>query len=278
MRKYSPKLIFLIFYLLLYLVSAVQAQIVNIEEGRMGRDSSNHLAGQIGLDFSLYNQNAGKNQPNNYLQLTFNGDLAYNSARHTFLFLNYFNYLLVNFNNHNERNTIAQQGYSHLRTNLYQGRRLSYELFIQAQADKARGLVWRSLEGGYLRFRLKRHKNKNINVFLGAGAMHEHEEWENPELGQRIEVSNLTKWTSYVSAKFNLNQNVQANAITYYQVGYSKIIDAFRNRVSGDISLAVKLNKVLAIKTSFNCTYEDRPIVPVTKFVYTLTNGIAINF
>ncbi len=108
--------------------------------------------------------------------------------------------------------------------------------------------------------------------------MHEHEEWENPELEQKLQISNLVKATSYVSAKINLNQNLQANAITYYQTGYSKLIQNFRNRVSGDISLAVKLNKILALKTSFNCTYEDRPIVPVTKFVYTLTNGIAVKF
>ncbi|PIQ22835.1 MAG: hypothetical protein COW65_00920 [Cytophagales bacterium CG18_big_fil_WC_8_21_14_2_50_42_9] len=277
MQRYYYK-ISILFFLFIFFAVAVQAQIVNIEEGRMGRDSSNHVAGQIGLDFSLYNQNAGRNQPNNYLQLTFKGDLAYNTPKHTYLFLNYFNYLLVNFNVEAQRNTVAQQGYSHLRANLYQARRLSYELFAQAQADKARGLEWRTLEGGYLRFRLMRQENKNINVFLGAGAMHEHEEWENPELAQQLQISNLVKWTSYVSAKFNIDKNIQANAITYYQVGYSKIIAAFRNRVSGDISLAVTLNKTLSFKTSFNCTYEDRPIVPVTKFVYTLANGIAVNF
>jgi Protein of unknown function, DUF481 len=258
--------------------AASQAQIVNIEEGRMGRDSSNHVAGQVGLDFSLYNQNAGRNQPNNYLQLTFNGDLAYHSPLHTYLLFNYYNYLLVNYNVQAQRNTVAQQGYSHLRSNLYQARRLSYELFAQAQSDKARGLEWRSLAGGYLRFRLMRQEDKNVNIFLGAGAMHEHEEWENPELAQKLEISNLVKGTSYVSARLIIRQNIQANAIAYYQVGYSERIAALRNRVSGDISLAVKLTKVLAFKTSFSCTYEDRPVVPVTRFVYTLANGLAIHF
>jgi Protein of unknown function, DUF481 len=278
MREYSSKAGLLFPLLVFFCVTAVQAQIVNIEEGRMGRDSSNHVAGQVGLDFSLYNQNAGRNQPNNYLQLTFNGDLAYHFPQHTLLLLNYFDYLLVNYNVETHRNTVAQQGYSHLRANFYQARRLSYELFAQAQVDKARGLNWRSLGGGYLRFRMMGQENKHIKVFLGAGAMHEHEEWENPELKQRLETSNLLKWTSYVSAQFNIRQNIQANAITYYQVGYSRIIGALRNRVSGDLSLAVKLNKALAIKTSFNCTYEDRPVVPVTKLVYTLSNGIAFNF
>jgi Protein of unknown function, DUF481 len=268
----------LLFTFLFFCLAAAQAQIVNVEEGRTGRDSSNHVTGLIGLDFSLFNQNAGRNQPNNYLQLTFNGDIAYHTPLHTYLLLNFFDYLLVNFNVEGQRNTVAEQGYSHLRANFYQARRLSYELFAQGQVDKARGLEWRSLGGGYLRFRMMPQENKAIHVFFGAGAMHEHEEWKNPEASQQLEISNLLKWTSYVSARFNIQKHIQANAITYYQVGYSKVIDAFRNRVSGDISLTVKLNKFLALKTGFNCTYEDRPVVPVTKFVYSLSNGIAFTF
>src|SRR3712207_7471735 len=42
---------------------------------------------------------------------------------------------------------------------------------------------------------------------------------------------------------FRSKDNVQANAIVYYQVGYSKLIDDFRNRVSGEVSLGVKLTK-----------------------------------
>jgi hypothetical protein len=278
MRTFSPQAGLLVTFLFFFFPAAGQAQIVNVEEGRIGRDSSNHVAGKVGLAFSVYNQNAGPSQPNNYLQLTFNGGLAYNTAKHTFMFLNFFDYLLVNYTVPAQRNTVAEQGYTHLRANLYQARRLSYELFAQGQVDKARGLAWRSLGGGYLRFRMMRQEDKTINVFFGAGLMQEHEEWRNPQREQGLTISNLLKWTSYASAKFIIRQNVQANAITYYQVGYSNKIEAFRNRVSGDISLAVKLNKILAFTTRFNCTYEDRPVVPVTRFVYTLSNGIAINF
>lgn len=270
---------FLIFTFFIYLScnSDTYAQIVNIEESRTGRDSSNYFAGKVGIDFSIFNQNAGKNQPNNYLQLTFDGDVAYNTPKHSYLLLNYFNYLLVNFNSENQRNTVAQQGYSHFRINLYRDRRLSYEFFTQAQLDKARGLDWRSLGGAYLRFRPMRHYQQ-VNVFLGTGFMHEHEEWRNPEQGNQLEISNLLKSTSYVSAKFKIQDYLEANAITYYQVGYSKAINRFRNRISGDISLGVKVTKVLSFKTGFNCTYEDAPIVPVTKFVYTLTNGFVVQF
>lgn len=272
------RILVLISLLSLGLVAGSRAQIVNIEQGRTGRDTSNHVAGHIGLDFSLFNQNAGRNQPNNYLRLALNGDLVYHAPLHTYFFLNYLNYLLVNYTDETQRRTVAHQGYSHLRANFYQARRLSYEVFLQGQADKARGLEWRSLAGAYLRFRVKEEQDQDIHVFVGLGAMQEHEEWENPELEQKLEVANQVKAASYLSARYKINPNVQAKATTYYQTGYSRKIAAFRNRISGDISLAVKLNKVLAFKTSFNCTYEDRPLVPVTRFVYAVSNGILVSF
>ncbi|WP_051360132.1 DUF481 domain-containing protein [Adhaeribacter aquaticus] len=255
-----------------------KAQIVNIEQGRLGRDTSNYFVGKVGLDFSMFNQNAGRNQPNNYLQFLFNSNVTYNSKKHTYILLNYFNYLLVNYDTKEQRNTVAQQGYSHFRVNFYEARRLSYELFTQAQADRARGLRYRSLLGSYLRFRLFPEEDKKLSVYLGTGVMREHEEWRNPERDNAIEVSNLIKSTSYASAKLKINQNVESAAITYYQVGYSSLIDRFRNRVSGNFGLNFKVNKLLSFKTSFNYTYEDAPIVPVTKFVYSLTNGFIVQF
>ncbi|MCC9137352.1 hypothetical protein ACFSKU_08165 [Pontibacter silvestris] len=266
--------------LLLSLFSFLQkanAQIVNIEEERVKRDSSNYLTGKIGLDFSMYNQNAGENNPNNYLQLTFDGDIAYFSKQHSYLLLNYVNYLLVNYTSSSQRNAVASTGYSHLRTNLFRKRKLSYELFAQVQADKARGLELRTLGGAYLRLEILRNK-ENVDVFFGTGLMHEHEEWEMPEEEDIIRTSDLLKSTNYVSAKAKLNENVETNAIVYYQTGYAESIDKFRNRVSGDISLSVKVYKSLTLKTGFTCVYEDEPIVPVTRFVYSITNGVAVQF
>lgn len=272
------KFLFFLTYLLVLAKAPVCAQIVNIEEGRMSSDSTNRFAGKAGLSFSIYNQNAGKNRPNNYLQFTFNGDATYQSKKHTYLLMNYFNYLLVNYDTKSQRNTVAQQGYAHGRVNWFQARRLSYELFAQIQSDKARGLNVRTLGGSYLRFRLLAQADKKINVYLGTGLMHEHEEWENPEQFDRLQTSNLLKSTSYVSARLEARDNVEISAITYYQVGYSKLIEQFRNRVSGEISLGVNINKVLVLKTKFNGTYEDQPIVPVTKFVYAIVNGIELRF
>ncbi|HEY4651508.1 MAG TPA: DUF481 domain-containing protein [Pontibacter sp.] len=256
--------------------TAGNAQILNIERARVAQDSGNYFTGKVGFNFSMFNRNAGKNNPNNFLQLTFNGDLAYISTHHSYLLLNYYNYLLINYDNKEQRNTIASNGHTHLRVNLFRQRRLSYELFTQFQTDRARGLELRSLAGAGLRLALIRQGTTNL--YLGSGLMQEYEKWQSPEEGEGITTSSIPKLTNYLSSKAVLNSYVSAEAIVYYQVGYDPDTNHFRNRVSGDTSLQVKLNNVLSFKTGFNCTFEDKPLVPVTRFVYALTNGVQLNF
>lgn len=254
-----------------------QAQILNIERARVNPDSANYFTGKAGLSFSVFNRNVGEDNPNNYLQLTFTGDVAYISARHSYLLLNYYNYLLVNYDSDELRNTVASTGYAHFRVNLLRKRRLSYELFVQAQTDKARGLEFRSLAGGGLRYRLLRDENSGL--YFGTGLMQEHEEWESPVEGENgLAVSDLLKLTNYLSTKLKLNDNVSTEGIVYYQTGYDDSLGRFRNRVSGDITLAVKLNTKFTFRTNFNCTFEDEPIVPVTRFVYSISNGVQVQF
>ncbi|MCX2739228.1 DUF481 domain-containing protein [Pontibacter anaerobius] len=264
------------FFLLYFVSNQGQAQILNIERARMEQDSANYFTGKGGLSFSMFNRNAGKDNPNNYLQLTFNGDLAYVSEKHSYLLLNYYNYLLVNYDSEELRNTVASTGYSHFRINVLRKKRLSYELFTQLQADKARGLEFRTLAGAGVRYRIL--KGENSSLYFGTGFMHEHEEWENPELEQKLIVSDLLKSTNYLSGKVKLNEQVSTEGIVYYQVGFDDNIDSFRNRVSGDLTLQVKLTNKFSFKTNFSCTYEDEPIVPVTRFVYAISNGIQLQF
>lgn len=273
---YRSFLFFLLFLASILSYPDANAQILNIERSRVERDSANYFTGKAGLNFSMFNRNAGRDNPNNYLQFTFDGNIAYISARHSYLLLNYYNYLLVNYDSRAQRNTVASTGYSHFRTNFLFRQPLSYELFVQVQADKARGLEFRNLAGGGIRYRLLRTKNSTI--YVGTGVMHEHEEWESPEEETYLIISDLIRSTNYVSLKTKLNEYVSTEGIVYYQVGYADIIEKFRNRVSGDVTLQVKLTNRLNLRTNFNCTYEDEPIVPVTNFVYSISNGVQVQF
>ncbi|WP_299699913.1 DUF481 domain-containing protein [uncultured Pontibacter sp.] len=252
------------------------AQILNIERSRVERDTANYLAGKAGLNFSMFNRNAGRNNPNNFLQLTFTGDLAYISGQHSYLLLNYYNYLLVNYDSRELRNTVASNGYSHFRVNLMRKRRLSYELFAQYQADLARGLDRRVLTGAGLRFAL--YQSDKTTWFVGTGLMHEHETWQDPEQEGVTRVANLPKSTNYISLRSKLSEHVETNNIAYYQTGYDPSISRLRNRISGDLGLNVRLVSRVSMRTNFTFTFEDRPIVPVTRFIYTITNGLQVDF
>src|SRR5690606_39000893 len=101
--------------ILLLTVTQASAQILNIERSRVERDTANFLTGKVGLNFSMFNRNAGRNNPNNFLQLTFTGDVAYISELHTYMLFNHYNYLLVNYDSRELRNTVASHGFSHFR-------------------------------------------------------------------------------------------------------------------------------------------------------------------
>lgn len=271
-----PVIVFLQFILILFAAPGADAQILNIERSRVERDTANFVTGKAGLNFSMFNRNAGRNNPNNFLQLTFNGDLAYISRHHTYLFLNYYNYLLVNYDSRELRNTVASNGYSHFRVNLLSRRKMSYELFTQYQTDMARGLERRILTGGGLRWLL--YRTENTSWFAGTGLMHEHERWKDPEQEGVIQVSDLLKSSNYISLRSKLSEHVETNNIAYFQTGYDRDINRFRNRISGDLGLTVKLIGRVSMRTNFNFTYEDRPIVPVTRFIYAITNGLQVDF
>lgn len=256
--------------------SVSNAQILNIERARVERDTSDYWTGRGSINFSMYNRNAGRNNPNNYLSLTGTADVAYISKRHGYMLFNSINYVLINYDNREQRNTVANNGFSHIRVNLFRRRKLSYELFTQYQYDDARGLNVRTLNGGGLRYTLLR--SDDVSLYLGSGLMWEHEEWKDPEQEGVLRLSDLAKSTNYVSTRARISSGVDLNSIVYFQTGYDRSISTFRHRVSGDITIGAKLNKYLTLRTGFNCTYESIPIVPVTKFIYSMTNGVQMAF
>lgn len=245
-------------------------QILNIEKSRLKEDSANYFMGNIGLSFSLFNRDAGEDKPNNFIGLSANGDLAYFSDLHSYQTINYLNYTAA------QGKAVIRTGYSHFRINLMRKQKLSYELFTQYQYDLGRGLDNRWLGGGGLRYTII--QNDEANLTAGMGIMYEVEEWEHPNEEIGIITARLLKSTNYLSTRIEFNESVDFNTIVYYQTGYDNDISAFRHRISADANINVKLTNKLSLKTTFNCTYENRPIVPITKFIYAITNGIQVNF
>ena len=252
------------------------AQILNVEKTRIKGDSANYFLGNIGVDFNINNRNLDDSgQASYFISIRATSDVGYLSKHHSFFLLSEFQY------NATSQQSINSTGYGHFRSTFLRKRKLSYEGYAQIQYDQGRGMVFRGLVGGGLRLRL--YEKERSNLYVGVGIMREREVWEVPnneasEVASNTIGINIWKNSNYLTTYVSLNQNVSFNAITYFQTGYDPQSDFFRHRVSLDANLLIKISTRLAFRTTAGFTYENRPIVPIAKLVYSVTNGIQVSF
>ncbi len=258
-------------FLLLFFCQYANAQILNIEKNRVKGDSSNYFVGNLGITFSANNQSVDE-QGNavSFVGISANSNTGYISTHHSFLLIGSFIY------NASTDNTINSAGFGHFRINFMRKKKLSYETFTQLQYDQGRGMQNRWIIGGGIRYRV--YNNKKSSLYFGIGAMHEEENWQYPGNETRTANISIIKSTNYVSYKSQLSESIWFNLISYYQTGYDTNYDYFRHRLSADMGLIIKVFKRLSLNTNFSGTYENRPIVPINKFVYSVTNGFLLSF
>lgn len=268
-RETEPmRIAFLCAFLLAALHS--QAQILNVEKNRTSRDTTHYWVGELNFNLLLHNRSASPDNPVRYTSLGTGADVAYVSGHHRYMLLNQLSYSAIT------GNAFISTGYSHFRANFLWQRPLSYELFAQAQYDIGRGLESRYLSGGGLRYTFV--KEKKIKLALGVGAMYEQERWQVPGTeGEGIITTRFPKSSNYLSGRWQVNEFVNMNAIVYYQTGYDRDIDSFRNRFSGDANLNVKLWGRFTFFSTFNAAYDNQPVVPVVNFIYSLNNGLKVS-
>ncbi len=260
-------------YLLVVLLIGQTAvgQILNVEKNRLKGDSANYFLGNIGADLNVNNRSVNDaGETLTFIGLTSNSDVGYISEHHSFLLLSQFQY------NATSDNTINSTGYGHFRINWLREQILSYETFTQLQYDQGRGMRIRWLGGGGIRYRI--FDEEKASLYVGIGAIYEREVWKVPLVEGALRAINLWKSSNYISHRVKINPHMDFNLIAYYQTGYDNGQDFFRHRMSIDANLLIKVFSRLSFRTSFNAAYENQPIVPIPKFVYSLTNGIQLSF
>jgi len=240
------------------------AQILNVEKSRSSRDSLSHFESNISFNTTLYNRSTDADKPVKFLSLGANANFTYFSQKHSYTSLNHFAYFSFN------DNAIVNTIYSHFRVNLMRQKKISYELFAQYQNDLRRGLDKRTLVGAGLRFSLI--NNEKTSLALGLGVMYEEEDWPHPKSDMSDANTQIVKSTNYMAFHTSLNETAKFGLITYVQTGSG------RSRLNIDTNLSFKITKHLAFRTTFSAAYDAKPIVPVTKFIYKLTNGISLTF
>ncbi len=246
------------------------AQILKIDKDKLLLDSSRMLIGNVAMNFDVHNKSATSEKEIRFVGLKGTTDLVYLSHKHAYISIS---------NIHYSKSTggpLSSNGYSHFRINFLRTRKLSYETFTQAQYDNGRNMPFRFLIGGGVRLRL--YESDKISLHTGIGMLHETEHWRDISGDNSIIEKQIIKTSNYLGMNTQLNSYVQLAMALYYQGGFDKESDLFRSRMSTDLLFKVKVTNKISFITSFSIQYEDKPIIPINNYVYSLNNGIIWDF
>lgn len=255
--------------LFLYAITSL-GQILKVDKGSLLLDSSGITIGNLGLNFNVHNRSATAEEEITFVGLTATSDIVYLSEKHAYISINNIHY------NKATGGPLSSNGYSHLRANFLRKRKFSYETFLQVQYDDGRNMPFRFLIGGGLRLRLL--ESARTNLHMGVGVMHETERWKSFVDGDPVIEKSIIKTSDYIGITTKLSEQVNFHLIAYYQGGMDMQDDVFRNRISGDFQFQIMVTDRLSITTSLTCQYEDEPIIPIKRTVYSLTNGLLWKF
>lgn len=246
------------------------SQILKVDKGSLLLDSTKILIGNLGLNFNVNNRSTTVETPATFVGLTGTSDVVYLSDKHAYIIITSINYFK------STGGPLISTGYAHGRVNLLRKNKLSYELYTQIQYDDGRNMPFRLLGGGGIRVNVL--ETKKSSVHFGMGIMREHENWKAIQLDNSIIEKRIWKTSDYLGINTVFNEIVSLHLIAYYQGGWDEDAKVFRNRVSGDFQFQVKVTDKLSFLTNFTAQYEDKPIIPINNFVYSLTNGLAWKF
>jgi hypothetical protein len=265
----SGKHFFLIGFLLL-LGYAAQGQIMNIEKFRLDSLSrENPFRLKLEANFDFYNRSATEDEQARFTAIGTEVSSVYAPGNHFYMILGELHYV------ENNSDKILNNGNLHIRSTFNFRKRFSPELFAQTQYDNFRGLNDRLLAGGAFRWNFVRVEN--LLLTAGMGPMYELERWTSPVDNEEVEID-LFKWSSNLIMRWSIGSHIDLNSIFYYQVGYDSAIEATRNRYTNSTNINFQVNEKLSFKMGVRLAYEDKPIVPITKFIYSVQNGINLNF
>lgn len=242
------------------------AQILKVDKGFFATDSSNYFIGVIDATFAINNRSSTVEEQNVYIGVNNNVDVVYIAEKSATVFISGLNYFKIG------DGPLIYNGTAHLREIFRRSATLTPEVYGQIQFDESRNMELRWLLGGGYRWNLLQKKN---SLYMGLGIFREMERWNGME--KRVDKE-LWKMNSYVSADIKLSTTTNINAIVYYQSGRDGAIDTFRNRLSGQLELKNAVTRQFKVKMTSNFLLDDKPIIPLNKFIYEVYFGVEYSF
>jgi len=252
------------------LSSSTHAQILNINKLDITSDSSGYYVGFFDFSFELDNRSPLPDEAASFLGVESSLDLVRVAKKNA--------YLLVGQLNHYQAtgDPVISTGYLHFRVNFNRKKKLSYETYMQSLFDHSRHLAHRFLVGAGLKYQI--YKNDKVEHDLGVGILNETEKWENLARDGTFTINNLFKFSNYYKLNVNLTKSTFVSFVVFYQVGYDDGIDAWRNRISTQIQLEFAINNKFSLLVEGSWSFEDKPVLPINRSIYSIKNGLRINF
>jgi len=232
---------FLSFFFTLLFPVLVSAQIINIEDKRLGykKDGWNG-----NIDFNLrYTQNT-----NSVWQFNNQASLLYRKDTSSHLIISN-----ISLNRSNKSNLI-NAGFIHYRygRKIPAVKQLKFECFNQYQYNSVQKIKFRFLAGTGLR--VKVIGNDSINLNFGWSFMYEYEEITTPEFNHALRNSN------YLSFNAKIGKDWSIKTIFYYQ---PNVLDFDDFRMSNNTSISHSLTSKISLVGTMSFLYDSRPPLEV---------------
>jgi len=246
------------------------SQILRVDHKEFGEDTLRGWMGDIELDFLFNNMKSTQLNKSNYIGLKLISNLSYFSTLHQYYFKNELRYFTA------DGSDFMNRGYSYFRTSLFRKSKIHPEGVLQIQFDNIRKMDFRGL--GMLGVTYIILSNAKHEIDTGLGGMYEYEEWIDFTNEDKIVSKGLFKSSMYIGWYTSIKNQVYFSFLQYYQVGYDQEDLIFRHRLNTGIEMASKFTEKIhwTFKTSIN--YESDPIVPVSPFLYEVSNGLRFIF
>ena len=256
-------LLSVLFLLALMFPFDLASQIVNIEDRRSQRGDTVAWFGSVDLGFNFV-QNG-----NAIITLKGGINLERLHLRHLFLSFSRFNLVRI------ENQDFINDGFQHFRYNYRLNKRITWEVFAQAQYNEKISLRLRSLLGTGPRFSLLPAASRQ-RMFLGTLYMYEYdEETEQKEEGEIVIYHRDHRLSTYLAFRFQLRENVVIASTSYYQPVLTDLEDL---RLSSQTTLLLNITKKLKFTTTFSIVYDSRVPEEVLNTTYSWTNGVRWEF
>ena len=234
---------------------------VNTEAMRNAKDNSG-ITNSLGFDFGFEKSNQEVMEVAGKYRL----DYISKNGMHSFFVINYDNGYEKESD---QKNSIVNKGFSHLRFTKNISDLLYVELFMQYGFNDFLLMKERQLFGSGIRYNIV--DREKINGFLGVGLMREDEKYDL----ETNENMSILRSTNYLTWHFKISDNTTLQNTAYYQFDLSRSSDS-RLLYDGDLNIA--LNERLAFTLTLNYRQDSEPHGDLGKSYIQLKNGIEFIF